>query len=263
MRVERNRRYHNNECFVCGKQGHKKRDCSRSQHGKDVKGVHGKSNGQTPIQQRQSTSGPARHTRSKILGMASASATPRASLYKASSKAVFTEAEPDALEVSTQNDDDYVYSHEPREEMVPLNDGLTEKVRHQIYQSARWSTERVLYSVPMQMSTSAVHQSFSDSSTNIHALVAVVQPSRCGDTTVDWVENVPCLEGPTQLLAGRLSVPGASVAAADGFWLRNCRFIGAAGGEPTGTDGDGEYRVSSDICWTCAYGDVVGPGVRY
>ena len=93
----------------------------------------------------------------------------------------------------------------------------------------------------------------------LYAHVAVVQLARCGDTMVDRVQNVPCLEGPMRLLAGRRVLPGASVAAADGFWLRNCSYIGAAGRGPAGTDGDGEDRESSGICWTCAYDGVIGP----
>ena len=31
VKAKRNRRYHNNECFVCGKQGHKQWDCPQSQ----------------------------------------------------------------------------------------------------------------------------------------------------------------------------------------------------------------------------------------
>ena len=34
VKAERNRRYGNNECFVCGKQGYKQWDCPQSQHGK-------------------------------------------------------------------------------------------------------------------------------------------------------------------------------------------------------------------------------------
>ena len=49
VRAERNRRYVNNECFVCGKQGHKQRYCPRSRQNKEGKGVHGHSHGQTPI----------------------------------------------------------------------------------------------------------------------------------------------------------------------------------------------------------------------
>ena len=55
---ERNRRYDNNECCVCGEQGHKQWGCPQSQQGKAGKGAHGQSHGQTLIQQ-QSTSGPA------------------------------------------------------------------------------------------------------------------------------------------------------------------------------------------------------------
>ena len=51
VKEERNRRYDNNECFVCGKQGHKRWDCPRSQQGKAGKGVHGQSHGQDPKQQ--------------------------------------------------------------------------------------------------------------------------------------------------------------------------------------------------------------------
>ena len=93
---------------MCVKQGHKQRDCPQSQQGKAGKGV--QSHGQTPIQQQQSTSGPAQHTRSETTGMAPASATPRASAYKTASKAVGTKTEPAAPEPSRQNDHDYVYN---------------------------------------------------------------------------------------------------------------------------------------------------------
>ena len=63
VKRERSRRYDNNECFVCGKQGHKQWDCPQSQLGKAGKGVHGQTHGQTPVQQQQSPSGPAKHTR--------------------------------------------------------------------------------------------------------------------------------------------------------------------------------------------------------
>ena len=74
VKAGRNRRYENNECFVCGKQGHKQWDCPQSQQGKAEKGVHGQSHGQDPKQQQQqqqqSTSSPAQHTRRKATGMA-------------------------------------------------------------------------------------------------------------------------------------------------------------------------------------------------
>ena len=61
VKAERNRRYENNECFVCGKQGHKQWNCPQRQQGKAGKGVHGQSHGQDPKQkqqqQQQSTSG--------------------------------------------------------------------------------------------------------------------------------------------------------------------------------------------------------------
>ena len=41
-----------------------------------------------------------------------------------------------------------------------------------------------------------------------------MQPGRSGDTIVDSVEIEPHVEGLTQLLEGRLAVPGASAAAA-------------------------------------------------
>ena len=61
IKAERNRRYENNECFVCGKQGHKQWDYPQGQQSKAGKGVHGQSHGQAPKQQKQqqqSTSGP-------------------------------------------------------------------------------------------------------------------------------------------------------------------------------------------------------------
>ena len=124
--------------FVCGKQGHKQRDCPKSQQGKAGKGVHVRSHGQTPMQQQQSTSGPAQHTRSKTTGMAPASATPRASPYKTASKAVVTETEPAAPEPSRQNDDDYVYIRGPRDRLALVDYGLTEMVQHRMSQS--WAT---------------------------------------------------------------------------------------------------------------------------
>ena len=78
VKAERNRRYDNNECFVCGKQGHKQWNCPQSQQGKAGKGVHHQSHSHAPKQQQQSTIGPAQHTRSKATGTAPASATPTA-----------------------------------------------------------------------------------------------------------------------------------------------------------------------------------------
>ena len=85
--------------------------------------------GQTPIQQQQSTSGPAQHTQSKTTGIAPASATPRASGYQTASKAVVSGTEPAAPEASTQNDElQYVYTGVPRENSARVDNGLTETV---------------------------------------------------------------------------------------------------------------------------------------
>ena len=123
VKAERGRRYDNNECFVCGKQGHKQWDCLQSQQDKVGKGVHDQSHGQTPVQQQPSPSGPAQHTRSKTTGMVPATATPRASAHKTASKAVVTETEPAAPEPSRRNDDNYVYIRVPRERMAPVGMG--------------------------------------------------------------------------------------------------------------------------------------------
>ena len=214
VKAERNRRYDNNKCFVCGKQGHKRWDCPQRQQGKVGKGAHGQSHGQTPIQQQQSTNGPAQHTRSKTTGMAPVSATPRASGHQTASKEVITKTEPAAPEASTQNDEDYVYIRVPRENMVPVDNRLTETVQHQVSQSARPQYEApVIHSVPVQPPAAASQQWRGDSSIFHSARVAVVQPGRCGDTIMDSAENEPHVEGLTQYLAGRLEVPGASAAA--------------------------------------------------
>ena len=60
VKADRNRRFDNNECFVCGKQEHKRWE---SQQGKAGNGVHDQSHGQIPTQQQQSTNGPAQHSR--------------------------------------------------------------------------------------------------------------------------------------------------------------------------------------------------------
>ena len=211
--AEQNRRYDNNECFVCGKQGHKPWDCPQSQQGKAGKGVHDQSHGQTPAQQQQSTNGPAPHTWSKTTGMALASATPQASGYQTASKSVVTTTEPAAPEASTQNDEDYVYINVPREKMAPVDNGLTETVQHQVSHSAGpQNASPVLHTVSVQPAATASQQWRGDSSTIYSARAAVV-PGRCGETIVNSVANEPHVEVLTQHLAGRLAVPGAAAAA--------------------------------------------------
>ena len=123
VKAERNRRYDNNECFVCGKQGHNKWDCLQSQQGKAGKGVHGQSHDQAPKQQQQQkkqVKQPAQHTRSEATGTAPASVTPKAgaSGCKTALNVMVTETEPAAPAASTQNDDDYVYIRVPRERVA-------------------------------------------------------------------------------------------------------------------------------------------------
>ena len=162
MKVERNRRYDNHECFVCGKQGHKQWDCLQSQQGKAGNGVHGQSHGDAPKQQQhQSTSGPAQHNRSKATGTTHASATPTAgaSGYKTASKAVATGTEPAAPAASTQKDDDYVYIRVPWEKVAPVDTGLTETVQHHVSQSVGpHNAAPVLQSVPVQLLAPASQQ---------------------------------------------------------------------------------------------------------
>ena len=64
--------------------------------------------------------------------MIPASATPRASGYQTASKVVFTKTEHAAPEVSTQNDDDYVYICVPPQKRAAADIGLTETMQHQI-----------------------------------------------------------------------------------------------------------------------------------
>ena len=214
VKAELNRQYENNECFVSDKQGHRQRDCPQSQQGNAGEGVHGQSHGQTPIQQQQSTGDAAQHTRSKGIGMAPTTATPRASGYKTASKAVVTETDPAAPEVSTHNDDDYVSIRVPQEKMVPVDNVLTEMVQHQISRSAvPKNAVPVLHSIPVQLSAPASQQSCGDSSTISYARVSVLQPGGSDHSSVDTVETEPHLEALTQHVAGRLAVPGASAAA--------------------------------------------------
>ena len=128
VKAERNCRYDNNECCVCGEQGREQRDCSLSRQGNAGKGLHGQRHGQTTTQQQKSTSGPAQHTRSKSTGVARASATPRASGYNTASKAAVTETGPAALEAFTQNYDNYVCIRVSRDKQAQADTGLTEMV---------------------------------------------------------------------------------------------------------------------------------------
>ena len=213
VKAERNRRYDNKECFVCGKQGHKQRDCRQSQQGKARKGAHGHSHGHTPIQQ-QSTNDLAQLTRSNTTEISPATATPRASAYKTASKAVVTEPETVAPEPSRQNDDDYVYIGVPRETMAPVDNGLTETVQRQVSKGAgQQNAALVRHYVPVQLPAPASKQSCGDSSTISYARVSFIKPGGGCDTNVNAVETESHLKALTQHVAGSLAVPGASAAA--------------------------------------------------
>ena len=56
VKAERNRRYENNECFVCGKQGHKQWDCPQSQQGKAGKAFMARATARTPSSSSSSSS---------------------------------------------------------------------------------------------------------------------------------------------------------------------------------------------------------------
>ena len=92
--------------------------------------------------------------------MTPATATPRASAYKTTSKAVVTKTEPAAPEPSRQNDDGYVYIRVPRERMSPVDFGLTAAVQHQVSQSAGpQNAAPVLHLVSVQLPAPASRQS--------------------------------------------------------------------------------------------------------
>ena len=141
----------------------------------------------------------------------SASATPRASGYKAASKAVVPETEPAAPEASTQNDDDYVCIRGPREKMAPVDNGLTETVQHQVSRSTgSQNAAPVLHSAPVQLPAPASQQSGGDSSTIPFARVSVLQPGESCDTSVDMMKTKRHLEALTHPVAERLAISGAS-----------------------------------------------------
>ena len=144
-----NRRYVNMGCFVCGKHGHKQRDCPQSQQGTAGKRVHGKTHGRTPVQQQHSLSCPAQHTRSTTTGMSPATANFR----------VVRTRPPATPEPSKRNDDDYMYIRVPRERMARVDYWLTETVQHQVSQSAGLQNAApVLDAVPVQLPAPASHQ---------------------------------------------------------------------------------------------------------
>ena len=189
-----------------------------------------------------SRSSPAQYTLSKTTGMAPASATLRRSGYKTASKAVVTETEPVAPEASTRKDDDYVYIRVPREKGAPEDNGLTETVQHPISQSAGpKNAAPVLHSVPVQLPAPASQQSRGFSSIIPYALVSVLQPGGCDDTSVDAVETEPHLEVLTHHVTGRLAIPGASVADeiqnSHGLWFRHYSNVGGNGRDPQGQPG--------------------------
>ena len=78
------------------------------------------------------------------------------------------------------------------------------------------------------------------------------------------VENEPHVEVLTQHLAGRLAVPGASAAAEVKVIMDSGSSITTMSEELVqalrGQMGIAN-RVNAAVCWACACGDVVGPGM--
>ena len=122
-----------------------------------------------------------------------------------------------------------------------------------------------IQSVPVQLPAPASQQCLGDSGTISYARVSVLQPGGSGDTSVDTVDTELHLEALTQHVAGRLAVPGASAAA-------EVKVLMDSGSEITAMSEDlvealrrqpgmMQNRVDAGVCWACACGDVVGPGV--
>ena len=198
--------------------------------------------------------------------MAPASATPQASGYQTASKVVVTKTEPAASEASTQNDDDYGYIRVPRENMAPVDNGLTGTVQHQVSQRARLhNAAPVLHSIPVQPPATASQQWRGGSSTIYSARIAVVQPGRCGGTIVDSIGNKQHSEGLTQHLAGCLAVPGASAAAEVEVLVDSGSSITAMSEELVqglrGQPGMTQIVLTQTLVGHCACGDAVGPGM--
>ena len=137
VKTERNRWYNSNECFRCGKQGHKHPVCPQSQQTKTEKGVHGQSHGNTCKHQKQekSTSGLAQHTWCTAIGTVPASTTLKAgaSWDKTGSKAVVTGTELVAPAASKQKDGEYVYIRVPRDKVARVGTGRTRTVKHRVF----------------------------------------------------------------------------------------------------------------------------------
>ena len=133
VKAERNRRYDDNDCFVCCQQGHKQWDCPESPQGRTGKASMARAMARPPYSGSSPQTVPLSIPGANQLGWhLRASATPRARGYQAGSKTVVRKTESAALEASTQNDSDYIYIRVPRENMAPVNNGLAETVQHSI-----------------------------------------------------------------------------------------------------------------------------------
>ena len=144
--------------------------------------------------------------------MASASAAPEACGYNTALKAMITENEHGAPEALKQNYDDYVHVRVSRENMRPLDNGLTETVQYQASLSVEpHNAAPGIHSFPVQLPVPA-SQLCGGSSTIPYARDSVIQPDGSGDTSVDTVETEPHLEALTHHVAGSLAVPRAPAA---------------------------------------------------
>ena len=124
-----------------------------------------------------------------------------------------TGTEPAATASSTQKIDDKAYICVPRAKVAPVDTERAKTVQHHASQSAGpQNAAPVLQSDPLHLTAPASHQCLGDSGTISYARVSVLKPGGSGDTSVDTVDTEPHLAAPTQHVAGRLAVPGASAA---------------------------------------------------
>ena len=212
VKAERNCRYDNNECFVCGKQGHKQWDCFQRQQSKAGKCVHGQCHGKAP-----SSSCSSSNPQAVLLSMPGTK-PPGWPLR----------LPPLRLElVSTRPRQKRWLRQSNLLRLRPLRRRITTTCTFAC-RGRRW--RQWIPGAPRRYSTMFLralgckmpHQSFNQSrgscshsrcSSGSYARPSVLQPEGSGDTCADTADTEPNLEALMQHVAGRLAVPGASAAA--------------------------------------------------